>query len=211
MKITTPPAKRSYRQGARAQAAQETAARILDAFLRRFETDWFEQITLDVVAREADVAVPTILRRFGSKEGLLEAAWARMGEGIRTRRAVEPGDVQTAVRAIVAEYDDVGDFVIRALAQEQRFPSLKQSNDLGRASHREWVEETFAPFLLSLSAADRKRRVDGLVVALDVYVWQLVRRDIGRSRQQLEKVMLDLVDGILKRCAHAHEKENDHD
>lgn len=211
MNIAPKREKRAYRQGVRALAAEETAEHILDAFQRRFQTDWFDQITLEALARDADVAVPTILRHFGSKNGVLEAAWARLGEGLRARRAVKLGDAQGAVRVIVSEYEDIGDFVMRALAQEQRFPALKPGNDMGRASHREWVEETFAPFLEGLSAAERRRRVDGLVMAMDLYVWQVVRRDMGRSKQHVEKIMLDLIGGVLGQTfLGARGKDNDH-
>jgi AcrR family transcriptional regulator len=163
----------------------------------RLRADWYDQITLEGVADSAGVTVATVLRRFGSKDGLLEATWRRMGEGFLLRRAVLPGDARGAVRAVVREYEAYGDLVVRALAQEERFPVFKPASDVGRRGHREWVEGSFAPNLEGLSPAQRRHRIDGLVTALDLYVWQLIRRDMGRSAAHVERVMLDLVAGVL--------------
>jgi len=197
MKSTITADKRPYRQGARAQAAEQTAQRIIEAFSKRLSQDWYDQITLETIAREAQVTVPTIIRRFGGKDGLLEATWGRMAERLQTGRAADVGNVTGAVRVIVAEYEVAGDLVMRALAQEERYPVFKPVNDMGRKDHRAWIEATFAPWLDGLAAPERLRRVDGLVAALDLYIWRLVRRDMGRPREHVEAVMLDLVRGVL--------------
>lgn len=197
MKRETAGGKRRYRQTARARAAEETATRILEAFAARLRADWFDQITLGQVARDAGVTVPTIIRRFGSKEGLLEAAWERMAKQIRRRRTVHAGDPAAAVRAVVRDYEVVGDLVARSLAQEDRYPAIRSANDKGHAHHRAWVEACFAPWLAGLDRAEQRRRLDALVAATDLYLWKLVRRDMGRSRAHVQALMLDLVEGII--------------
>ncbi len=196
MKSSAAP-KRMYRQGARAVATEQTAERIIAAFRRRIATNWYDQITLEEIAREAGVTVPTVIRRFGTKENLLEAAWARFDREITERREVAPGDVETALRVIVEDYEVLGDTIMRALMQEERFPVLKRVNDAGRAHHRKWIETTFAPWLDRLSAAERRRRVDTLVAATDLYVWRLVRRDMGRSPQHVRAVMHSMIQDAL--------------
>jgi AcrR family transcriptional regulator len=190
-------AKRSYRQGARAVAAEETGQRILDAFARRIREDWHDQVTLEQIAHEAGVSVPTIIRRFGGKEQLFEATWERLAREVQARRAVAAGDALGAVRAIVADYEVIGDMVMRSLVQEERFPALKPLNDQGRADHRAWIETTFAPWLAGLGAVARRERVDALVAATDLYVWKLVRRDMGRSIAHVRRLMLTLIEGAL--------------
>ena len=197
MKKETGNGKRRYRQSARARATEQTAERILDAFAARLRLDWFDQVTLDRVARDAEVTVPTIIRRFGTKEGLLEAAWDRIGQQILERRRVHVGDPVGAVRSVVQDYEVVGDLIMRALAQEERYPAFRAVNDRGRAHHRDWVRACFAPWLDALSAAARRRRLDALVAATDLYLWKLVRRDMGRSRAHVQALMLDLIDGVL--------------
>mgnify|MGYP002623025517 CR=1 FL=1 len=196
MKSSAAP-KRRYRQSARAEAAEQTAQRILDAFKARIADDWYDQITLEQIAREADVTVPTILRRFGSKEKLMEEAFVGLSDEILQRRAVTPGDSAGVARVIVDDYEAVGDLVMRALAQEERHPAIKAINDHGRRFHRSWVETAFAPQLKGLAPADRRHRLDALVAATDLYVWKLVRRDMGRSAQHVRAVMLQLIAGAL--------------
>jgi AcrR family transcriptional regulator len=199
--------RRPYRQGARAVAAEQTAERILDAFERRMREDWYDEITLEEIAREAEVTVPTIIRRFGGKEKLLEAAWQRIARDVEERRTVVRGDAAAAVRVIVADYEVLGDTVMRALAQEQRFPALKRVNDMGRAYHRAWINAAFARWLDELPAAARRQRLDALVAATDLYVWNLVRRDMARSVQHLRTVMLGLIEGALRVGAKENRRE----
>jgi AcrR family transcriptional regulator len=197
MKLMRQTVRRSYRQTARALAAEQNGARIVDAFERRIREGWFDQITLEQIAQDAGVTVQTVIRRFGGKEGLLEAAWQRLEDEIRERRRAPAGDVRSAVRVIVEDYEHVGDLVMRALAQEERHPAFKAANDTGRAHHRGWIEEAFAPWLIGLPREARRRRVDALVAATDLYLWKLVRRDMGRPARHVEAVMLDLVSGVI--------------
>lgn len=194
-----PRPKRAYRQGARAVAAEQTAERIMDAMFARMATSWYDEITLDLIASDADTTAQTVIRRFGNKEGLLEATWRHAAKHFEARRQTPPGDARAAVRMVVREYEKAGDIIMRLLAQEQRFPIMKAAADIGRAGHRAWVEATFADDLEGLAPADRLRCTDGLVMALDLYTWQVVRRDMGRSPGHVEQLMLDLIAGVLGR------------
>lgn len=172
--------RRVYRQSTRAAAAEATGERILDAFAGHMGRRWFDEIRLEDVARDAGVTVQTVLRRFGSKEQLLEAMHRRMDGQIRRRRGVTPGDVQGVIAALVEDYEAVGDLAIRLLAQEDRYPALKAVTDEGRAGHRQWMAQAFAPWLDGLDDEAGRRATDALVAAGDVYVWKLLRRDMAR-------------------------------
>lgn len=189
--------RRTYRQGARAQAAEATGLRIVDAFLARLRVGNFDEITLDAVAQDAEVTVQTIIRRFGSKEGLLEAVSARLREEVLLRRGMSVGDVDRTIDTVIADYEGSGDFVMRLLAQEERHAALRSINDVGRAGHRQWLRESFAPWLDPLPEAARRAKLDALVVATDVYVWKLVRRDMGRSTADLKIIISRMVHAAL--------------
>src|SRR4051794_5001109 len=115
--------KRRYRMVARAQAAEQTRARLLEAAWRRFSEQPFEAVRLADVAREAGVSLPTLHNNFGTKDALFVAAWGqRMApEGAR-RECAEPGHVATAVRVLYDSYEKDADAVLRMLAQEERIP-----------------------------------------------------------------------------------------
>lgn len=172
--------KRAYRQSARAQAAEATGQRILDAFADHLREKWFDEIRLEDVARQAGVSAQTVIRRFGGKEGLLEAMHERLGGEIRRRREVEPGDVRGAIGSIVEDYELVGDLILRTLAQEDRYAPVKAMTDIGRRMHREWITRAFEPWLDRLPGDDRRHAIDALVVAGDIYNWKLIRRDMKR-------------------------------
>lgn len=195
MKNDSPP--RAYRQTARAAAAAETAGRILDAFMARMECCWFDEIRLEDVAADAGVTVQTVIRRFGGKEGLLEAGQKVMETNIKSARAIPAGNVAGALDVIITEYEALGSLVMRLLAQEDRYAPIRATTDVGRAHHREWVGSIFQPWLDPMSPERRLRAHDALVIALDIYVWKLVRVDMQRSTAELRHMMLSMCAGAL--------------
>lgn len=195
--IETP--KRKYRMVARADATAATRERILDAAGALFGRSPKDGPLLEEVAKDAETTVQTVLRHFGSKEGLLEAALRRASQRVRTERGQAPvGDVPGAVRNLVAHYERYGDFVLRLLAEEDRIRFLRTMTDHGREIHREWVEHTFAPELAELDADPGARALllAQLVAVCDVYVWKLLRRDMKLTVPQAEVALVELIEGL---------------
>ena len=64
---------RRYEQRARAEAAEETRRRILDAVYRRLREAPAQPLSVDAVAADAGVARSTVYVIFGSRAGLFEA------------------------------------------------------------------------------------------------------------------------------------------
>ena len=188
---------RRYTQGARAEAAEATGQRIVDAFLSRLMSQWYDEITLDRVAADAGVTVQTVIRRFGGKEGLLTAAVQTFTKQVDARRAAPRDDVDAVVRHLLADYEEAGDGVVRMLSLEGRHPALKEVLDFGRGEHRRWVTEAFAGSLQKVDAGGRQRAADALVVATDVYTWKLLRRDMGRSPAATSHIIRQMVNGII--------------
>jgi AcrR family transcriptional regulator len=151
------------------------------------------------VAARSGVTVQTVLRRFGSKEELFAAAAERESNRVREERGrVTPGDVPRAVAIIVEHYESLGDRVMRLLAEEERIPGLRAIVEMGRASHREWCQHVFGPFLSGLTGADRERRVAQFVVICDVYTWKLLRRDQGLDRAQTELAIMEMLAPLMR-------------
>jgi AcrR family transcriptional regulator len=74
-------ATRKYEQRLRADAAQETRRRILDAVYRRLCEAPTEQVSIERVAAMAGVSRSTVYLVFGSRAGLFDA----LGEDLRNR------------------------------------------------------------------------------------------------------------------------------
>ena len=181
---------RPYRMTARAETANATAERILQATEDLFFADPGADPSLDDIASRARTTKQTVLRRFGTKADLLAAATERATERVKAERdGVDRGDVAGAVRAVVAHYERVGDGVMRMLAEEHRSPAIKERADIGRAYHAEWCERV-------LRGGD-PRRLAQLIAITDVYTWKLLRRDRGLSRKETELAMRELIEGLI--------------
>jgi AcrR family transcriptional regulator len=180
---------RKYSLGARAEAMEANRERIVAAALELFLARYYDEVTLEDIAARAGVSLPTVTRHFGKKEAILHAIWDRETDTVAQRRNVAPGDAAAAARVLVADYEINGLATVRALALEERLPELKLVLDRGRASHRAWVENTFAPWLAACAGQERARRVAQLVLAGDVYAWKLWRLDFGFSRAETTSVM----------------------
>jgi AcrR family transcriptional regulator len=186
--------RRPYRMVARAEAAQATLTRVLDVALDLFTDRPFEDVSIDEVAERAGVTKRTVLRRFGSKEGLFVRAMAHGGEAEMQRRdAVRAGDIAGAVASLVDSYERWGANRLRLLAQEDRIPIVAENVEIGRRYHHQWVERTFAPLLVGLVGPARRSRAAVLVALTDVYTWKLLRRDLGLSRAETERSLTDVI------------------
>jgi len=186
---------RPYTMTTRARAVAETRDRIIDACVALHGERPVTDIGLDDIAARADVSVQTVLRHFGSRAGLEEASFDRAQQAVADERRTPVGDVATAVHVIVDHYERRGDQALLMLAQERHQELMGRLTQQGKAMHRAWVEEVFAPFLDE--ADDAEALTDLLVVATDVYTWKLLRRDRRLGRDRTERRMRHLVDALL--------------
>ncbi len=205
-----PAAKRAYRQVARAEAAQATVDAAQRAAFALWRERDFEEVTLADVAERAGVTVQTLIRRFGSKLGLLEHCLAAAtNEVTELRDAAEPGDLAGALRTLLTHYERDGDAVIRTLHLEGRSETADRILARGRAQHRAWCERVFGPFLPRRGHAARTARLDAFVGATDVYLWKLWRRDLGHSRARTHAALMALVRALAESPVDGYDAEED--
>jgi AcrR family transcriptional regulator len=140
--------------------------------------------------------VQTILRHFGSRDRLFDAAVTFANTEVVTERLAPVGDVAEEVRVIVDHYETRGDWVIALLGQEASNERIRGITVPGKRLHRTWVETVFGPQLSDLAKTDDPTIADLLTVATDVYAWKLLRRDRGLSRDQTERRIRLLVEAI---------------
>jgi AcrR family transcriptional regulator len=193
------PATRAYDMSHRAAQAEATRERIRQAAVVLYRERALDGFTLEEVAQRAEVTVQTVLRAFKSKDQLILTALVTLGaetQPIKIPRV--PGDVAEAVTIFFDLYEEVGDFVIQQLGDEPRLPGLKSDLDAGRQGHANWVEEAFAPQLARYTGAARAEIFHALMVATDVYVWKLLRRDQKLDRGDAEAVMRRLINGVIR-------------
>ena len=188
---------RPYVQRARAEASEATHQRIMDALIGLVSERWSMSVQLSEVAERAGVSVQTILRRFGSRDGLFDQALAAEGAKVEAERRAPAGEPEEALRILVDHYEKRGDGVMALLAQEATDERIRAIVTNGRAVHRDWVASVFTPWLEGIDEAERRDRMRLLIVATDVYVWKLLRRDMGLPRGEAQAHMLRLVRSTL--------------
>lgn len=188
---------------ARAEAAARTGREILAAAAALWRERPIDEITLEAIAERAGVSVRTVIRRFGSKQGVIAACLEADAAGIAAERGqAAAGDVDGALEILLAHYERDGDAVLRTLALEETLPEAKAIAATGRAGHREWCARVFAPHLPPAGDGAHAARLDAFVAATDLYAWKLPRRDLGRSAEETGRVMRTLVDGLISLSRH---------
>ncbi len=183
----------------RAAQAEATRERIRQAAVALYRERALDGFTLEEVAQRAEVTVQTVLRAFKSKDQLIMTALRALAEETQPIKIPRvPGDVAEAVTIFFDLYEEVGDFVMQQLGDEPRLPAIKSDIDAGRQGHAKWVEAAFAPQLTRQAGKGRAQMFHALMVATDVYVWKLLRRDQKLDRADAEAVMGQLINGVIR-------------
>lgn len=156
---------------------------------------WLEmplsEITLDKVSQRAGVTVRTILRKFGSKEGLFTACIESDGDRFTHKRMdVNPGDLSGIVDALLSEYEHMGNALVRTLTVEYDYPVIQNLLDKARRFHREWCLYVFEPFLPDPDSDNFDVVLSAFITATEFYLWKLLRKDLGKTREQCRQIFL---------------------
>jgi AcrR family transcriptional regulator len=175
--------RRAYRLGARAAAVDETRNKIVEAAIEAFLAGWYDEVTLRQVAKDAGVALATVVNHFGTKEQLFAAGVDTLQPRIEALRdTATPNDLNAAVEIVVDHYEATGDAIIRALRDGGSRPR-SDARPLSRAS----LSPRLGPAGLRRPARRRplrgppRRAVAAYVAALDVYVWKRLRVTSGSA------------------------------
>jgi AcrR family transcriptional regulator len=187
---------RKYDMSARQQAKGATRDAIINAAIDTFMAERTLAITLPTVAERADVTVKTVLRHFGNREGLVDAAWSQIFDEAMAERVPPPDDPVAALDVLIAHYERRGEMALAMLAEEDSDPRAQRLNNAGRLAHRAWVEEVFGARMPE-QPSERSRLIDVLVVATDIYSWKLLRIDRGLSVDDVRDRMLLMADAVL--------------
>ena len=174
--------RRTYDSPLRAQQADETRGRILDAALRVMARG-IAGLSIPAVAREAGVSVPTIYRHFGTKAELLAALYphvelrAGVGEVVLPRSVEEVRDSMRALFDRLDAFDDLA----RAAAASPAVEEVRRATMPRRLALTRRVADSLAP---GLAEADRDRITRLLVVLTASSSLRMWRDHLGSSADQ---------------------------
>ena len=193
-------AARTYRSDLRAEQAEETRGRILDAALRVMTTG-VASLSIPAVAREAGVSVPTVYRHFGTKADLLAAMYPHAARRSGLDRLPDPTslrDVRTSLRAIFERIDSLDDMAraafVSPIADEVRHATIQS-----RFERLRRLGDSIEP---PLSKADHDRITRLLVVLTASGSLRMWRDHLGSSVDEV----VDDIDWFLKAALAATRK-----
>jgi len=164
---------------------------------------WIElplsELTLDKVSQRSGVTVRTILRKFGSKDGLLKASIENDADRLTQRRLqVTPGDLNGILEALLEEYERMGDALIRTLTIDYNFPSTQGLLNKARTIHSDWCEIVFEPLLPSKSSENYETVLSAFIAGTEFYLWKLLRRDLGKTKEQCREIFLYTLESLAQ-------------
>lgn len=190
---------RAYRMTARADAAERTGERITDAMLRRFSELPYDRIRLEDVAADAGVTVQTVIRRFGSKHGVLRATVEREFTRLVTERAAALGtSPEATLHSLVQYYEDHGALILKLYAEADQAPGVPELASRARSYHVNWCREAFAAALdQGLDTRTRERRLAQIVAICDATTWRILRFDSQLSPTQTEQAVQEMLLALL--------------
>jgi AcrR family transcriptional regulator len=170
---------------------------LLDAADEAFLSGPWEQASLELIARVAGVTKPTLLRHFGSKQGLLERVLERaIAEVEEQRLGVPTNDIGGAVDNLLDHYEMRGGRAMRSSNLELDGPLA----DLGRRArqfHCDWVELAFGAWLRIARAAERRRLRAALIAICDVQTWWILSHDLGLARAEVRATLILAIERLL--------------
>ncbi|MEL4318848.1 TetR/AcrR family transcriptional regulator [Leifsonia sp. YIM 134122] len=199
MKLRESSGSREYRMSARAESAELTGERIVDAMLARLRETPYERLRLDDVAADAGVTVQTVIRRFGGKAGLMTSVVEReFGRIVAARDAGERGSVASTVTALVAHYEEYGALILKTYSEAPQIPGLAEVVGRGRAYHVDWCRRAFEGYLDSGTDEETRRvRLAQVVAVCDATTWRILRFDGALTPDETERALRELLAPLL--------------
>jgi AcrR family transcriptional regulator len=189
---------RPYKQVTRAQAQQRTRDALLDAAIEEFAEGRWQKVSLQALAARAGVTKQTLLRHFGSKDGLLMQALTRGAAEVLDQRWSAPtGDVRGAVDNLLDHYEAWGERSLRIGAWLSGPQMLAKLARAARQIHYDWVEYAFSPWLEQLDGKARERCRAALIALCDVHTWWLLSNDLSLARPEVHATLTNAIEQLL--------------
>lgn len=183
---------RAYGSPLRAQQAEETRGRILDATVRVMARG-VASLSIPDVAREAGVSVPTIYRHFGTKGDLLAAVYPHVVRRAGLDQQVPPRSLDTlrdGVRSYLDHLDSFDDLARAAMAS----PASREVRGINLTDRLAMFRTLADSVVPRLAEVDRDRIARLLVILTASSALRLWRDQLGLSADEAA----DEVDWVVR-------------
>lgn len=191
---------RSYSMVQRARSAAKTKENIILSTLQLWKEMSINVITLEKIAEKSGVTIRTILRKFNSRDGLIQACLEHDASTIIEERTSAPvGNIDGILHALLSNYEKMGEAGIRTIYLENELKEARDIGEKGRKVHREWCAHVFAPFLPEPEHQEYEIRLTAFLTSTEIYLWKLLRKDLGYDAERTFQVFKMLVEGLVEK------------
>ena len=173
---------RPYTSELRAQQAEDTRGRILDATVRVM-AQGIASVSVPAVAREAGVSIPTVYRHFGTKADLLGAVYPHIERRAGFDKIVPPRSIdglRDGVRSYFERLESFDDLARAAMAS----PAAGESRRLNMPDRLTMTRRLADSVVPPLPEADRDRLARLMVVLMASASLRMWRDHLGSSVDQ---------------------------
>jgi AcrR family transcriptional regulator len=174
-----------------------TRTALIDAADEAFLTGPWEHVSLESIAQSAGVTKQTLLRHFGSKDGLLEHTLRRAIAEVEEQRLRAPtNDIAGAVDNLLDHYELRGGRAMRSTNLDVDGP-LADLARRARQFHYDWVSHAFGAWLSAARPPERARLRAALIAICDVQSWWILAHDLGLSRTEVRATLITTITRLL--------------
>lgn len=188
---------RTYTKVARAEAEEQTRATLIAAADEAFLSGPWERASLESIAQSAGVTKQTLLRHFGSKDGLLEQTLRLAIAQVEQQRLSAPtDDIPGAVDNLLDHYEERGGRAMRStnLDVGGTFSELAR---ISRQFHYDWIDHAFGQWLAPAPPSERARLRGALIALCDVQSWWILAHDLGLPRPEVRATLILCIRRLL--------------
>jgi AcrR family transcriptional regulator len=183
---------REYHSELRAEQAQATRTRILDATMRVM-AEGLAGVTIPAVAREAGVSVPTVYRHFRTKRELLAGLQPHLQRRARLHEVALPdsiGEFRDSLVEMLGRMDSLDDLARAALAS----PAADEVRRVHFPNRFGLIRRIADAIAAGQSTADRERIARLLLILTSSSALRVWRDHLGASVDELA----DDIDWVVK-------------
>lgn len=173
---------RTYQSQLRAEQAEETRSRILEATIRVMARG-IASVSIPEIAREAGVSVPTVYRHFGTKRDLLMAVYPHLARRAGIGQLTFPQTVDgfhEMVRSVFGRLESLGDEARVAMSG----PASEEARKT-QMPERYAMSRTFAAAVMpGATRVEQDRLARVLVILASSYAMRMWRDHLGSSVEE---------------------------